>query len=494
MGVTLASPIRSTALLGFALLAWLVLYFAGLWATPVGDDGAYYLSHARYVSRRLIPYADFPSPYAPGTYYVNALLGEHGLADPVLCKLPMYLAHVISLVLVMLILKKFGFTKGDGVFFGLVFGLWIMICDGQSVLLEPFANAFILMSFCVLLLSRSLLHCILAGLAVGAALMMKQLALPVVIGDLVLILSGGLSSTGWVPRPCRFRLIGACGFLACCSVPFFLFVLATHLPLAETLIHVVGFGGQTDPYGNAFNPRYLFDVFVVRSPHALLPLYLCFFLGLWFLMADKTVEWRAIVSLFWLFSAELLVAPFGHYAQLAVPWGVMLIAGFCKRHNWGTFSPAASNVAMLILVLLWFVPGTLRTLRESVSMIKQQPAQAETRLAAEVRSKLPSRENVLVINAPWLYYAADVAPPGRNHRMTYKTDDIPPWAVAAAKTSEYAVLLSQPVEYPAQVARRLLESQGLELFASLPDPRAEAASGKGTEKPEVLLYRRAVPR
>lgn len=490
MGSEAASPRRSVILLALAFLALLFLYGAGLWAAPVGVDGAFYLSHARYVIRGLIPYVDFPSGYAPGTYYINGLLGEEGLADSVLCKLPMYLAHVMSLGLVMLILRRMGFTKSDAVFFGLVFGLWIMICDGQFVLLEPFANAFILLSFYLLLISRSLLYCILAGLAVGTALMMKQLALPVVVGDIMLILATGLSGTGWVPRRWSSRILGACGFLACCAVPFLIFVLGTRLPLVETLLHVAGFGGQMEPYSNAFNLRYLFDVFVVRSPHALLPLNLCFFLGLWFLLADKTVEWRAVVTLFWLFSAELLVAPFGHYAQLAVPWGVLLIAGFCKRHNWGMFSPAPSNVAMLIVVLLWFVPGTLRTLRESVSMIRQQPVQAEAKVAAEVRSKLPARENILVVNAPWLYFAADLAPPGRSHRMTYKTDEMPAWAVDMAKTCDYAVLVSQPIEYPPQVARRVLESQGLEVYASLSDSRPEAASEKGMEKPEILLFRR----
>src|SRR5438132_608511 len=113
MGGKVSSPRLSAAFLGLALLALLYLYVAGLWAAPVGWDGAYYLSHARYVSRGLVPYVDFPSPYAPGTYYVNALLGEKGLADRILCKVPMYLAHLVNLVLLILILTKMGHAKGD---------------------------------------------------------------------------------------------------------------------------------------------------------------------------------------------------------------------------------------------------------------------------------------------------------------------------------------------------------------------------------------------
>src|SRR3974390_2540082 len=87
--------------LALLVVAALLLVFqltAGLLFAPPGHDGSYYLAHARYVSRGLVPYRDFPTPYSAGFYYANGWLNEQQFIDPVWGKVTMYVASLLNAV------------------------------------------------------------------------------------------------------------------------------------------------------------------------------------------------------------------------------------------------------------------------------------------------------------------------------------------------------------------------------------------------------------
>ena len=119
------------------------------------------------------------------------------------------------------------------------------------------------------------------------------------------------------------------------------------------------------------------------------------------------------------------------------------------------------------------------------------------------KSKLPSRHDVLVINAPWLYFAADLEPPGRKQHSWSPVEKTSDWLGPTADALDYAILASEfyfctadptyVAEFPPKVVREFLESHGLEVYATAADLR-QMTAGREREPSEILLFRRKAAR
>ena len=461
----------------------------GLLFAPPGHDGSYYLAHSRYVARGLTPYADFPTPYAPGPYYLNAMVGERGLADPVLGKVPMYLANLANCGLLCLIFLRLGHSARNAWFGTVLFGLWAIVCGADRMFLEPFQNACALLGFAILLHTRSLAGCVAAGLAAGAALMMKQLSLPIVPGLLLLALAP--TALDGAARSWTKRLLGAALFLVSVGGPFLLFVLVYRLDFATTFKHVASFGGGGGSYG-AFDFRDLFASLVEKPTVMLLPVYPCSVLGVWLLVRVRTWETASIVVLFTSFLTVMLIQTHAHYIQLCAPWGVLILAESFRRLELREGEPRADRILLAVVLLCWFLPGVLSAARESVRYVKNRPYNPQHAIAEQVKDRLPSRDNVLIVNAPWIYLQEDITPPKRNHDFIRGRDLDAPWVLDLARSADYAVVVpyGHTGRLPMDKAKEAMEKCGLTLYDSLPVDTEILGDERSLPDAKILFYRR----
>src|SRR5262249_42514897 len=151
-------------------------------------------------------------------------------------------------------------------------------------------------------------------------------------------------------------------------------------------------------YG-AFNVRDLFASLVERPNIMVLPVYPCAVLGVWLLARVRTWEVASIVVLFGGFLTVMLIQTHAHYIQLFAPWGVLILAESFRRLELSEGQPRADRILLAAVVLLWFVPGILSAARESVRYVKNRPYNQQHGIAEQVKDRLPSRDNVLIVNA-----------------------------------------------------------------------------------------------
>jgi hypothetical protein len=486
--------VRSPWLKGVLVVCFLLLLVemaSGLLFTFPGYDGSYYLSYTRYVTRGLRPYEDFPSPYPPGAYYVQALVGEAGVSDPLLSKVPMYLAQILNAVLFAGILGSFGLRRWDVVLYTVLFCVWVMATGGTLVLLEPFQNTFLLLSFLILLRWRSPAACALAGISCGAALMMKQLSLPGVPGLLLLALAPAVSVDDAERRSWPARLGGSALFLVCLGVPFTAFVVANGLDFIETFRAVTTFGGGVGGYAS-FNWRSAFDLFLTRPQLALLPAFPCFVLGAWLLWEDRTWENASLVALFSAFILMLFMMFHAHYVQLVAPWGCLIVARYFQQVVARSEQLRGGLALGFALIALWFVPAILVSARTAGQEIKNRPAPAYQAMADELAAHLGSHKDVLAINGPWLYYLADITPPELDHGFVRPKDLEGPWCKKLIAKSSHVVVLpfGHAGKYPMQQTKEFLEREGFEYYDSVPVDVSVLGDDVPPKKEPAYLFRR----
>jgi hypothetical protein len=488
-------PRQSSAPLFLLVLAVILLlgqFAAGLLFAPPGHDGSYYLAQARYVSRGLTPVRDFPTPYAPGAYYLSAWVGEGRLADTFWGKVPMYLAHLANLILVYLILLRLGHRHVAALLGAVAFGLWVVACGGDRLFLEPFQNTFALLAFALLICSRAPWVCALAGLAAGGALMIKQLSLPLVPGLLILALAPSAAPGRPADRSWAGRLIGAAAFLVCNGVPFLAYALLTRQDVVAAFLHLTSFGRQAGEYGN-FGWREIYAGLVEHPAPGLMPLYPSFALGAWCLVRERSWEAVALVALLAGGFLVLFVQPHVHYAQLCAPWGVLLMAEGLRNLGRPAEAGTAQRLALGTLVLLWFLPGVVVATRESVRYFKHRPADQLKTIADQVASRLPSRDNVLIVNGPWLYLLDDITPPDREHGFIRGKDIDRPWVLDLARKCDYAVVMpyGHTGRFPMDNAREEFKKLGLTEYDALPVDTEILGEEPANPDAKILFFRRA---
>ncbi len=400
----------------WALTACLAAAVVAMWAvaalySPLNSDAGHYLSLAGHVLAGKVPYIDFPSAYAPGSYYVFSLIGEDGLASAVWSRAFLFAVHVLNAVLLFGVLRTLGHAAPPSAFLACVFALWVYAADGTAIVVEPLQNLFLLSALLAVLRLPGLAGAFVGGCLAGLALMMKQYALLSVP-----VLAAAAAAPWWwreaPPEGGRARWLGAAVFALGLPLPFLVFCVATGNDILETFRHVATFGGNAADYaGLKYNAHQAF-ITLTSGMRGQSLVVLVALIGLLSVYLRPSRRALLLLTLFLLNVLPLVfVRGYGHYVQLAAPWGICLAAEFARAAGAGFGDPkrGARLVALLVAlpVLPIFAYNAVPTFRD----MQQDRLGRQTDLAREIVARLPERDGVLVINAPWLYVLTQVRAP-----------------------------------------------------------------------------------
>jgi len=464
----------------------LAVMLAGLWAAAalrgeMNPDSGYYLALARHVAGGLSPNVDFPSPYVPGVFYIFALLGENGVSSPTACKALVFLVHGINAALLFALLRMLGHSTALGFFLSVVFGAWVMACDGTAISLEPFQNLFLLLGLAIMLRWPSVRGAALGGVAVGAALMAKQYSLlSVPVLSLVALCPVWLSSRGDQDseKPCRISWGRIAAFLACLGLPFLVYALGTGQNLIEAFKLAATFGGGAGDYASTggYKDHKILQTLTrdALGARMVLPLLV---VSLWLLVLERTRTNFLLIAGFILNLLPLIIRGWPHYIQLAAPWGVLIIAQFARAVGSRCQASVTGQNLVAGLLALPLIPAMMLCVQSvhrawEIGLIDHQ-----SRLAGEVVEALPAKENILVLNGTWLYYLAKLTPPYLDYRFVQGAqgnDDM--------RSGASHVVVMPKEKFPKEEAKKWLAEGGFEAYKTL----------KWLGKP-VVLYRKVTP-
>jgi len=375
---------------------------------PVNPDAGYYIPAARLVLAGKVPYFDFPSNYAPGSYYLFALLGESGLRSPLAFMVYNFTFHALNTVMIAAVVRRLGVSwciTGfvSAVYFGALTGL-----NMTSVVIEPFQVFFILCSIWLIAKTdRSGRIFLIAGVAAGASLLVKQQSLLWFPGLIVAISLPQAGSTQMVelnPRHWRWKF--AALFCIGTGIPFSLFVLLNWVNPWEAFRHIVSFGGLdyapngfahmkafliSTPSGTLLLPGIALALWAVVRLHGSLLVGI----GLCFLLSLATLYVRTF--------PQQLLPPLESYVQLILPFLILLVALAGKA---ATVHFSSEKLAIGIVVLA-LIPA-IGSAQYGIQKIKKMPKDGvrlnrQIDIAQKIDKVIGDGLNVLVINAPWIY-------------------------------------------------------------------------------------------
>ena len=428
----------------FCLLALAGWAGALRWA-PLNVDAGLYLSLSREAAGGEVLYRDLACDYPPAFIELLALAGQRTLRDPLRVKAIVYALHVASALLIYRFLRNRGHERELAVLAAAMFAVWVFACDGTAVVLEGGVNLALLIGLAAVAIPSRLAPSALAGLACGIALMMKQYAIVGVpaIAILALLRDGRASANMQsVAAPSisntdpempesgateESRTTGR--RQPSWAMPLLCFLIAITLPavvypllrgfgmsgIAELILHWSTFGDRLDSYEQA-GLRGMFVALTEGGPAtALLP----------FLVLGAALiifgDWRQIVlgGTLFLSALPLAVRDYPHYVQLAVPWAVLVAAELSAllARRLGQPSRAALLLTLMALPLVPLLPaagGVLYRQARDDELVAQQL------LARKAAEQLPTRDDVLVINAAWLYPLADLRAPAGDYRFLHQ--------------------------------------------------------------------------
>jgi hypothetical protein len=420
--------IASLALGGAVLSSWV----AQVRLAPMNTDAGFYVPHALLVLQGEVPYRNFPSGYAPGIYYLLALLGEEGLRSPLALKLCAFFAQVLNSLLVYSVLRRIDTRPQLSLLFTACFAGLTTAAWGMAFQLEAFLNLFTFFAFWLLLREPHPLRGAAAGLSLGCAVMIKQyalLAMPaVLLASLIPLVDTGGNTA---PSLRRGRGLQLGVLLAAIPLPYFVFLLATGLDPVENFIHLATFGGGVSSYG-ALSLSSLWETLVAGTlGRFLLPTLCC---AAWLFWRSRS--WRCGVLCLGLVPSllPLYVWPFDYYVQLALPWSIFILAEF-SRVAGGRFQERAAAtrlVAVLVaLPLLGIIWSGSRTSFDPVTTISDQ-----IEIAGTLEEEIGSSEDVLVLNAAWLYTLTRFVPPLKDYsfNLNPQTDEL------RRKATQFAII------------------------------------------------------
>ena len=420
---------RLGLLLGLLVLGELAV---GLFHAPARWDAGYYLPLAHHVADGLVPYRDFPSHYPPGGSYLLALLGPEGTRSIEACRLVLYGAHLLQALLLVLVLRTLGHSRTHAFLLGVLLLTWVVAADGLHVKLEPFMGCYLMLGLLVVLRWPSVPGAFLGGLALGAALMVKQLSLLLIPALVVLVLTQSRTSR----RNSWWRL--AC-LLAAGALPFALFVLPHQLPFFGTLHQVMTYGADAGSF-SAGGPGPLM-LALTTGPVAMTVLPAMLVLGLACLLLDRSALNLGLLLGLLGASVPLLLRPSTHYVQVIAPWALLLVAQL-TRHlagRWTTRPEAAPMLSLLCCAPL--ATCLLLNLTGAYQQLLDRPLEVQKQAAAAILAALPGQEDVLILGGPWLHALTDLTPPGRYYKFA---SGLPEIQARADSASHVVAFTSSP--------------------------------------------------
>jgi len=467
------------------LLCWIVAAFF----EPINPDAGYYVPLARQVLRGFAPYRDFPSPYAPGGFYLLALAGDAVLGDPRLLRAYIFVVQILNGALFLGLLRKLKIERIAALFWSTLFVLWTFLSDGVAIVLEPFATTFLLASALIFLGRPGWARLVAGGLAVGIALLVKQFALLVLPGLFLLGLfsasgsaqpnggmgggrnrfrAGHVRDTWWV----RLLLLALSA-----ATPYLVFAVVTGQSFPDNLLHLATFGGSAPDSGLQMTSYETWGLKsairrVVFGGISYQVVVAALLAGSLLLALRPSRISLAIVVCFLGSLAQLYVRGYPHYLQFIIPWGVLILARLAsvlgevigestskKRHKHAVVLLTALPFATMPMSAVYYARDTYGS-----ATLSEQKA-----LSDAVSVILPNKTDVLVINGPWLYLLADLTPPERDFGfLDAPSDDL-------LQSASHVVLVEGPFRiFPEREAQRWIEASGFDTLAVIPGGDLEA--------------------
>lgn len=406
-GASIALRISTVALACAVSVAW----GAQLILAPVNSDAGFYIPHALLVLQGDVPYRDFPSGYPPGIYYLLALLGEEGLRSPITFKLLVCVVQLANSLLVYAVLRRLGNDRLLSSLFTACFAGLTLAAWGIAFQLEPFQNLFVLSALWLLLGDGHPARSVAAGLALGAALMIKQYAVFAIL-PLALVSVAPMTPTQASAAPrLRGRSASQLVFLlAAVPVPYFLFIGLTQIDPVENLLHVATFGGAAGTYGAWGFERMFNTVAAGHVGRFLLPTLL---LAVWLTLRHPS--WRlSVLSLGLALSvAPLYMRTFEYYLQPTLPWSIFIMAEFSRVVGRRFRDAAAVSTLSAVLITLPLLGIIWQGSKDSFDPFI--PLSAQIEVARELEQEIGSSQDVLVLNGSWLYTLTNFVPPLKDY-------------------------------------------------------------------------------
>lgn len=413
-------PDRIVPLLALLAIALFTLIAGYYWALailhyPLNDDAGYYLTAGRYIVEGLVPMRDFASHYSPGAYYLFAMLESinwgHGEAHRAF----IYSLHYVNAALLYLLLIRVAQNKSVAAFYSLFFLVLVFSLDGQAIVLEPVQNFFIISALLSATGQGRQNGALLAGLLFGMALMAKQSSMfcfPA-LSYLVWANPGGrehcANSSGIRLVRAKMQMLLAVG----ASVPFLVFVAANQLAFFHTFRELATFSGGAVGYVQAKYDVYdlINTLFVQAKGERLIVPFAV--VGALLLIIQR--DWRAIAVVLGLtlnLLPILMVRGYGHYVQLLALWGSVSMALLHTRVS--SMSRHAVGGFMMVFCLLFLFPAFVVTVVELRVIYASGEREGQVEAARLVTAEVDNVKDIMIVNAPWLYYLTPIVPPRRN--------------------------------------------------------------------------------
>lgn len=415
---------------GISLLVTTVILF-GFMAVfeSLGLDAGYYLTSGRFIVQGLTPNVDFPNLYAPGAYYIFAIIEQLFDTDPFAYKLFVYLLHLLNGYILFSIIRKLGHEPKWAFVFAAFFVCWIFTLDGQKIELEPIQNFFLLLTFRVVMQREDSLGITTAGLLAGCALMIKQSSMFTILPLTLLVFIPALiketSASANIDWP-AFKRISI--FLPCLGIPFTVYVALTGQNFFDSLSNLTTYGGNALAYSNQYNFAGFIETLLIGNRGQILLLPMSGVAVLLIMISTTRQNLFFVTFAAFTMLPIVLVRGYGHYVQLLAPWAVLVLLQFVFAVvNFAVESKKdlLRNLLTALLFLLLLPPYMYRA-REILQNYPESPIAHQRQLADEVREALKDRSDTLVVGIPWLYYLADISPPNRDLSFTNVTKSLQP--------------------------------------------------------------------
>lgn len=299
---------------------------------PFNRDAGYYIPIAKAVMNGSTPTVDVHTSYTPFIYYVYSFwMSLFGTSTENLILL-VYVVNVLNGIIFYIIVSKFIDSQMLAVVLAISYFFTTMVCQGYTIILEPFQVLFILIAFAFYLSGiKGHLRHFLIGLSFGISIMFKQYSCLVVIGFLITI----LIDYKRLPRDSvKFREIffTLSSVLVFSAIPLFLFIALTDAE-AVSALNAFGFlGDRAVSYSTAESVTLhamLRNVMikVVHLNWLFIPPLLYAMLLVFKNRFSISVMTMAEVLPIFLFSAlPILIRQFGHYFLLIAPWSYIIAA------------------------------------------------------------------------------------------------------------------------------------------------------------------------
>lgn len=158
----------------------------------------------------------------------------------------------------------------------------------------------------------------------------------------------------------------------------------------------------------------------------------------------------------------IFVRGYAHYLQLAAPWAILLAAELCRTAGERFVDSQSGERIMATAISLPIVPLLMLSAFQALKDFEQDMMAEQSAFAREIEGRLPEKDNVLIINADWLYLLANVNPPYLNYRFVQRPED----SQGILGAAEYAVLMPYR-KFDQKEAREWLEREQFMVFDTL---------------------------